>query len=162
MTHSYKTASVPPDSCPECKSFQPMKETEAKQYLEQNGFLEEQRFRSGKLFSAAMGLASLFGAVFKEEDTERFLDAVFDEDIALATRFVPEAYRILHEPVPNHLLALAAFPDIWSELISVTACLVEDPEEPDPSGPGRTARIAELLRTTNECTIPKDIKKGIV
>jgi hypothetical protein len=137
--------------------LRPMEEAEARQYLEANGFLERERFRPEKLFSAATGLSALLEAAFPENAVEDFLDAVFEEQTALAARSVSEAYWIIGEPVPEHLTALAAFPDAWLELISITAILLEDKDDPS-SGPGKAIRISELLKNSHDTKAKKGTK----
>lgn len=133
--------------------LRPMEEAKARQYLEASGFLEQERFRTEKLFSAAMGLSALLEAVFPENALEDFLSAVFEEDLFAASRFVPDAYWIIGEPVPEHLSALAAFPDAWLELIDITAVLLED--SGPASGPGKAMRISELLKNSHDTKAKK-------
>ncbi len=137
--------------------LRPMEEAKARQYLEANGFLEQERFHTEKLFSAAMGLSALLEAVFPENALEDFLSAVFEEDLSLASHFVSDAYWIIGEPVPEHLSALAAFPDAWSELIDITAVLLEDGRDP-ASGPGKAMRISELLKNSHDTKAKKGSK----
>lgn len=144
MTHTSPSVSMPPGQPPDADCFRPMPEPEARKYLTSAGFLTAENFQSEKLFSASMGLSTLLMAVYSDDYIEHFLDAVFNEDEDTIARCIAGAYRILEEPVPKHLTALAAFPGVWSEVICISSVLIED--EDDPTGIERTRRISELLR----------------
>lgn len=103
--------------------FPRMKPVEADVFLEAHEFTKGCMRRPERFIAAAVELGTLLRAPRSEEIIDDFLRGVYgmaDSGFVLCEQAILKALRIVREPVPAHLRALAADPLDWSMFLVLT------------------------------------------
>ena len=90
------------------KLYQPMDPKDAINYIYDNQYDSPR-----KLICTAKKLAADICAVFDQEMTVMFLEAIHNEDYVLVYRFIVQTYERLREPIPTSIRAIAGHQAYW-------------------------------------------------
>ena len=90
------------------KLYQPMDPKDATNYIYDNQYDSPR-----KLICTAKKLAADICAVFDQEMTVMFLEAIHNEDYVLVYRFIVQTYERLREPIPTSIRAIAGNQAYW-------------------------------------------------